>query len=353
MSNSTEKREKILMVFVLYATFAKRDVKILEQTYDVVPYRFNTSNKFLLPIAFIKQFFYLLFNTYKYKTIVTQSAGYLSFLPSLFSRIFKKQLVIIAIGTDCARLPMINYGSHDKPLIGWFTRYSFYHSDLILPVHKSLTESVYTYVDVKYPNQGIKAFCPGIKTPIIEMVNGYDTVKWKLKQLERKPNSFLTVTFAVDQVGYYRKGIDTIMKAALSFPHYEFTIVGKVNLIEECPPNVTLISNVPQAELLDIYNSHEYYLQLSMFEGFPNALCEAMLCGCIPIGSDVAAIPDIIADSGYLLKRKSPDHIVELFGNLNRQIDPENVRKRISENFPLQRRSQEFLAHVHTDSVKR
>ena len=90
------------MVFVLYATFAKRDVKILEEKYEVVSYRFNTSSKYLLPIAFIKQFFYLLFNMRKYTAIITQSSGYLSYLPSVFSRVFKKRLVIIAIGTDWA-----------------------------------------------------------------------------------------------------------------------------------------------------------------------------------------------------------------------------------------------------------
>lgn len=346
MGAKEKKREKVLMTFVRYATFAKRDVQILEKEFDVSLYHFNTENKYLLPWAFVKQFFYLIFNITKFKSIVTQSSGYLSFIPVVLGKLFKVPVIIIAIGTDCARLPEINYGSHDKKIIAWFTRFSFKNASLILPVHRSLTERRYSYINVRYPDQGIRAFCPKITTPIVEMVNGYDTEKWKITRDVRKENTFLTVTFAIDRVGYFRKGIDTIITAAKAFPNYSFTIVGKVRLIEDCPKNVTLIDNVPQEELLKIYNSHTYYLQLSMFEGFPNALCEAMLCGCIPIGSDVAAIPDIIEDKGYILSRKNDNNIVELFGNLNKSISPEEVRARINDNFPLSRRTNEFLNHV-------
>ena len=52
---------------------------------------------------------------------------------------------------------------------------------VILPVHKSLEISYYSYLDVKFPNQGIRSFNKNIKTEIIEMVNGYDTEKWQNK----------------------------------------------------------------------------------------------------------------------------------------------------------------------------
>jgi len=341
------KQDKILMMYVGFATFVRRDIEILEKEFLVDKYHFNTSKKYLLPYAFVKQFFSLLFTMKIYKKVIIQSSGYVSFLPVLFSKIYKVPVIIIAIGTDCAKLPEIQYGAHTKPILAWFTRFSFRNTSLILPVHKSLEKSDYTYIDVVYKKQGIKAFVPNIKTPIIEMVNGYDIQKWKITGNKRIENSFLTVTYALNEIGYYRKGIDLIVFLANTFPNYKFTIVGKVYLKETCPENLELINNIPQSELLEIYNSHQYYLQLSMFEGFPNALCEAMLCGCIPIGSNVAGIPDIIGKQGYILKEKEEEKLIEIIDSLaNNKILPEDVRDQITTNFGLQRRIDEFLTHV-------
>ncbi len=341
------KTARILMMYVNYATFVRRDIEILELDYKVEKYHFNTSKKYFLPFTFIKQFFMLLFSMKKYKKIIIQSSGYISFLPVIFSKLYKIPVIIIAIGTDCAKLPEINYGAHTKSILSWFTRFSFRYASLILPVHKSLSKSNYTYVPVKFEKQGIQAFIPNIKTPIIEMVNGYDTEKWKLLNENRIENSFLTVTYALDEIGYYRKGIDLIVFLANKFPKYSFTIVGQCYLKESCPENLTLIDNIPQAELLKIYNNHQYYLQLSMFEGFPNALCEAMLCGCIPIGSNVAGIPDIIGEQGYILKYKETSQLQAMIADLkNNAIKPKAVRNQIVSNFSLQRRIDEFLNHV-------
>ena len=349
MTALKNEKENILMMFVLYATFVKRDVAILSNSYNVSLYQFNTKKKYFVFFAFIKQLIFLIFNFHKYKLILIQSSGYISFFPVIFGKIFNKPIVIIAIGTDCAKLPEINYGAHSRKILSWFTNFSFKNTRLILPVHKSLEKSLYVYQKVKFKNQGIRSFNPKIKTEIIELVNGYDTKKWIIKDnSNRIENSFLTVTFAVDEIGYYRKGIDLIIKSAQLFPNYHFTIVGKVYLQEKCPENVILIDNVNQSELIDIYNSNQYYLQLSMFEGFPNALCEAMLCGCIPIGSNVAGIPDIIGSQGYILKTKKLTLLKNIILNLSKNtITPNQVRDQICINFPIERRETEFKENLN------
>src|SRR5690606_39307412 len=50
------------------------------------------------------------------------------------------------------------------------------------------------------------------------------------------------------------------------------------------PENVTIVGPRPREALPAEYGAASVYLQLSRSEGLPNVLCEAMACGCIPVG---------------------------------------------------------------------
>lgn len=337
------KERKILMVYQDRSTFVVRDINILSETWKVDEFKFNYNPRFKYITSFIRQFFLHLFLGFKYDRIVIQGAGYYSFIPTLINKIWPSKSIIIAIGTDCAKLPEINYGNFRKSFLGSLTGMSFRFADLILPVHNSLGKMNYSYDEVEFPDQGIKNLVKNIKTPITEVVNGYkhafwsDNVSW-----DQRPSDFLTAAAKLSQTTYFRKGYDLILDLAERLPNKSFTLIGTFPKLRTIPPNVTLISNMDQKGLLHIYNQHKYYFQLSMFEGFPNALCEAMLCGCIPIGSNVAGIPDIIGDEGYLLKRRNIDILQKLVVEVlakSRQIKP---RERIINNFPIERREKEL-----------
>ncbi len=346
-----KEKRTLLMVYVQWSTFIKRDVALLESDYKITTYCFKTKHKLLTPFAFIHQFFYLLLYFKKYEACVVQSSGYASYLPTLLGRIYKVPTTIIAIGMDCAKLPEINYGAHRSGLLSWFTKKSFLQAHKILPVHKSLIEQTYTYAKVKDVNQGIKAFCPTITTPIVEVVNGYHTEKWKVlkNRSERVENSFLTVSMVTNEVGFQRKGLDLILEVAKLFPNYKFSIVGGIHFIKEIPENVTIIAPVAQEQLLALYNKHEYYFQLSMFEGFPNALCEAMLCGCIPIGSHVSGIPDIIGAKGFVLTTKDTKELISLIKEAQESdFTSQEIRKRIVENYSLEKRKTALLNEINS-----
>ena len=199
-----------------------------------------------------------------------------------------------------------------------------------------------------YPKQGYKFFVPGCETPVTVIRNGYDASKWQPAK-EKTPNSFITVAHGIEEDHLYRlKGIDLIMEIAPSFPECEFTIVGgkREKLPANAPSNIHFAGEVANDKLHELLGSQEFYLQLSMIEGFPNALCEAMLCGCIPLGSNVGAIPEIINDEARILKRKDVDQLKSIIAHVltvDRKTAAAAARERVEKNYPIERRKKSFL----------
>ena len=91
-------------------------------------------------------------------------------------------------------------------------------------------------------------------------------------------------------------------------------------------------------------------MQLSLSEGFPNALSEAMLCECVPLVSNVGGMPDIIHDCGYLLKHKDQDELFKLIGSALKNDDlnglGKKARKRIVDNYTFENRKNKLLSEL-------
>ncbi|MBK8499333.1 MAG: glycosyltransferase family 4 protein [Flavobacteriales bacterium] len=210
--------------------------------------------------------------------------------------------------------------------------------DRIIPLDATLVYHAPTYHDIDGPAQGIKHFCAGITTPIKPLGYGFDPERW-MPEGERKPMRFLTVASGAHQA-YVRvlKGLDMIMAVAPRFPDAEFLVVGaREGSLPDKPANVIEVPFVPHHEIAALYGSATYYLQLSVSEGFGNALCEAMLCGCVPIVSDTGAMPRIIGDTGVVVKRRAPDEVeaaIRVAIDFAVGRDPGAPRERISMQFP-------------------
>ena len=158
---------------------------------------------------------------------IVQFSGYHAFLPTLFARISGKKSIIISGGTDCVSFPGIGYGYFNKPILKTFTKWSYQLCHHILPKHESLWYCDYHYDSNEPSAQGIKAFIPHLKTPHTVITNGYDPEQWPLLNLERKKNSFITLSGAFEYPFQVQlKGIDLILEVAPHFPACTFTIAG-------------------------------------------------------------------------------------------------------------------------------
>jgi glycosyltransferase involved in cell wall biosynthesis len=133
------------------------------------------------------------------------------------------------------------------------------------------------------------------------------------------------------------KGIDLILEAAVEFPDYHFTIAGvpEWKKLDVKSNNVTILPPIPHNDLHRIFNEHEYYLQLSMAEGFPNALCEAMLCGCTPIVSNVFSMPEITGNTLLSITTRKTQELITILKSAeiaDEEMSSKN-RKLISERY--------------------
>ncbi len=341
-------KKKIFYVTHIDATFIRKDTDFLSKKYDLIFSNFHIQVKLDIIFQFIKQLWLLVFNFYKADLVLCQFCGYHSFLPSLFAKIFRKPNVIIACGTDSFSYPSISYGNFRKFLLGYTTRKSYEWATHIVPVHESLILSNSDYYEIEQ-KQGILYFCPKVRAKFVTIFNGYDTnIFSENEQFHKRPKTFITIGKNIEtKPVFYRKGIDLILELAKELPDCTFFIVGMNDKAKmpNAPDNVTYIEFLPQEGLSKLLNESQFYLQLSIAEGFPNALCEAMLCGCVPIGSNVAGIPQIIENTGFLLKKKDVNLLKKLVINaLNSPLEElgKKAKDRIIKEFSLERRKKEY-----------
>lgn len=265
-----------------------------------------------IPFQFVRQFLFILFNFRKADAFVCHFAGYSSFLPSLLGRILGRPCLIIVAGNDGGCFPSINYGNYRKQPLKWFTGRSLKYARHILPVHESLAYQDYAYYEGGAPAQGFQYFVPETsKVPFTPVYYGYDTEFFKPNSaIVRRKNSFVSIGNLAIRNVFLRKGFDLIIELARRKPDWNFTLVGgKIPTELSIPENLQVLPFCSVEEIVKILSEHEFYFQLSIMEGFPNALAEAMLCGCIPIGSNVSGIPYMIQDTGYILSHRNIEEL--------------------------------------------
>ena len=315
------RREKLIFIYPKLFTFIDTEKRLLSEEYDLLCLDQPWTNKIYLPINFIRQFLFLVINIRRADTILISFAGYWSLLPSLFGNIFNKRTAIVVHGTDCVDFSEINYGNLRYPIMRWFIKRSLQLVDIILPVSESLVYTENTYYSSKMLRFGYSYHLEGIQTPYKVIPNGLLIEEWEGIDVPSKQEDTFISVMTNDQL--IRKGADIIVEAAAKLPDCKFYLAGADSLssiISNVPDNVILLGRLNPEDLKMWYNKTKFYLQLSNFEGFGVAICEAMLCHCIPIVSNVNYLPTIIGETGFVLNQRDSEklfHLISSFRNNN------------------------------------
>ena len=130
--------------------------------------------------------------------------------------------------------------------------------------------------------------------------------------LKKIPHPYL-LTFATgDNREVPQQVVCAFGKCNSQIPHH-LVIAGncselqKSTLVETavklgCLDKLHFSGYVPDDDLPVVYRNADIYIEMSRYEGFGLQVCEAMAAGTAVIASDVASLPEVIGDAGYLVK---------------------------------------------------
>ena len=354
MTGSSDK-PRLLFICLGLSSFVKEDIKLLGEQYDVRVFVFD-ANRFSSKLGHLfgliyyglKQFLWLLRELPHARLVYGWFADYHVLLPVLMAKWFDRPSVIPLAGFDTMALPTLDYGVFHSSWRAPIARMVLRNASLLLPVSETMMKSTNEYSEYPRPStNGVRHFVRDLLTPHEVLPFGYDPNKWRAGPEERN-RSICTVGYVSRDRTLRRKGVDLLIEAARSLPDTTFRIVGideaaqaQIRTRYRPPNNVELLSPVPREELAAIYGQSTVYAQVSRAEGQPNVLCEAMCCGCIPVGSPVFGIPETIGETGYVVERPEPKHIAAVLEKALSEASPERhraARERIASTYTLSRR---------------
>lgn len=354
--------KKILFVHFGQSSFVKEDLKILTKAHTIHEFYYNVKkSKWLIIttlaylITFAKQTIWLLRHTPRADLIYCWFADFHAFIPALFSKIFNVPLLVVIGGVDGVSNSELKYGVFSSKWRGPISRYIIKNTNLLLPVDDSLIEakSLAKYWGEAYPN-GIKYHIPTLITNWKELPTGYDSSLWAMGS-ENRPKSVLSVAIVNSIKRYQIKGIDLLLKSSMFLSDYTFTIIGineemhyYINQEYKLGNNVILLPPLPREKLVSHYKNTSVYAQLSRSEGLPNVLCEAMLCGCIPVGSPVFGIPKAILNPDLIVYKPDPKLIADTIISAHEKFNTQRgqFREHIDKNYSTEKREQKLLSLI-------
>ncbi len=282
-------------------------------------------------------------------------ADYHAALMVLFAKITRSKSVIFIGGQEAVCYPELNKGVYRNKIRGRFVSYSLRNASLVIANHKSLIYHENDYYTPEKPHvDGVKHYVKGFRTPFNIVFNGIDSTKFVRDfSISKQENRILTVGTMSHLGDFQNKGFDLFIQVAARKPELNFVLIGLnpayLNWVEE-KFSVSKIENLkiipsfcPQEILIENYNKAAVFVQASITEGMPNTLSEAMLMGCIPVGSNINGIPDAIGDTGVVVKHRSVDELANAIDKAVMMNTSTAAYQRVVEMFSFEKREKQVI----------
>jgi glycosyltransferase involved in cell wall biosynthesis len=329
VKKSNRQMLRVLLVYKSFSLFVRKDYETLSSMARVKKLKSSFSKHVLYFIwGWVSQFFALLFHIWRTDVVYCWFADYHAFLPALFCRLTGKKFFVVLGGYDVTHVKELDYGAFNRKFRGYCAGFAMRAATLNLPVAGSLGVAA-------------RERMGDIRMKVVP--TGYDPGFYK--PIREKERVVLTVSITDSKQRFLVKGIDRFIELAGYMPEFRFVIVGMPESSRELagnvPANLEIHPPLDQEKLKVWYDRSMFYAQFSRSEGLPNAVCEAMLMKCIPLGMQSGGIPDAIGDAGLVFDTWNPGKIAKQIRAINDEAGlAGKAREHIIRTYHIDRRTQ-------------
>lgn len=270
----------------------------------------------------------LLLDTARSDIVFSWFASVYGSLAVLWGAFLGKRTILQVGGVDMAKDAEAGYGTWTSWWRGLIVGQALKRADHVLVVDASLGDEAMR-----------RAGYDGANIEVLE--TRFSPEEWCPEG--EKDDQVLTVAMVPDIPRLRIKGIDVLLQAAERSPHIRFQVVGVQDWVARGlrpPPNVSIEGRLSLAEVRTRMQAAKVYCQPSRREGLSNALCEAMLCGCIPVASDVGGSRRAVGETGFIVPPGDDGALADAV-SLAMSMDAGaglEARERIKTEFPENRR---------------
>lgn len=347
---------KILYIKPNNSSFIRADEHILQKHFAVKSLLLNQAGKkasFIWRLIHLK--FFILFNVRNTKALVTWFGDYHAAVMVLMGKMFRIPTIVFAGGQEAICYKELGKGVYQKKFRGWCVKYALRNATMVLPNHQSLIYHENYFYNPENPHiDGIKHYVKGIKGRIEVVPNGIDQSRIRFDAaVQKQANLIMTVGTMNTTADFFNKGYDLFIEAARRNPDLDFVLISVkksyMDWVEENYKvseiaNLKVIPSFCPDDILSYYFNHStVYVQASITEGMPVSLSEAMICECIPVGSNINGIPDAIGPCGVIIYKRE---VAELEVAIRKALTldtAKQAREYTLANFTMEKREDKLL----------
>jgi len=251
------------------------------------------------------------------------------FVGVVLGKLFRKPVVVNAVGIDVACVPSIGYGLPLKPHWRWLLKWTLRNANKVIAISQESAKNAKSLVE----------------TDVEVIYEGVDTNKFRPVEVAKMEKEIILTVGILSKSNLKRKGLETLVRSVpyvvKEFPNVKFVFVGRKRdgypvlrgLAEKLAVSdyVDFAGFKSDSELLKLLSQSALFAMPSVHEGFPTVISEALACEKPVVATSLSAIPEVVVNNETGILINDPDSSQELASAITMLLKNPSLRKKMGE----------------------